>query len=242
MRAARNVTMGTTGKRACLAALIAASALTMPFAQSRGFSPARLRTGGTPALPANVIGGGEVFLEASVDSMGHVTAVTPLRTTPPFADLLAGVVRDWQFRPAEDDDPATRDGERKRVPVPSKVLVVGEFRPPTLYGPTAGEPYKDVGAGSGETPFPVTTAVAPFPPLAYSSGVVALEATVDQSGRVTDVTVVHSAPPFDDPARSAVRQWTFRPARVHGTPVSAPVYLVLGFPVPIGPGPTATPR
>ena len=228
-----------------LGVVIVASAMALAQAPPAGFSPARLRAGGTPPLPANVIGGGEVFLEVSVDTAGRVTGVTPLRTTPPFAQLLTDALRDWQFRPAEDDvapGPGRGDARPVRTPVPSKVLVVGAFRPPTMYGPTAGEPYKDVGTPSGETPFPLTTTVAPFPPLAYSPGVVALEATVDRSGNVGDIMVVHSAPPFDDAARSAVKQWTFRPARAHGMTVSALVYVVLGFPVPIGPAPAAPPR
>src|SRR5262249_51094531 len=62
------------------------------FAQGP-FSPARYRGGPVPPIPGDVVGGGEVRVEAEVDRDGRVTAVRLLRTTPPFGDLVAGAVR-----------------------------------------------------------------------------------------------------------------------------------------------------
>jgi hypothetical protein len=53
------------------------------------------------------------------------------------------------------------------------------------------------------------------------------------SGTVADATVVRSMPPFDEPARTAALQWSFRPARVRGMPVPAFAYIVFGFPAPV---------
>ena len=141
------------------------------------FSPARFQAGALPALPIAALGGGDVFVELAIGPEGRVTAVTPLRTTPPFTDLVVEAVRDWQFDPAEDDMPsdrATPDRPRPRIPVASIVLVAAVFRPPALSGPTLGEMPKDVAAASAEAAFPVATMVPPFPPMARDSGVVLL--------------------------------------------------------------------
>jgi TonB family protein len=88
-------------------------------------------------------------------------------------------------------------------------------------------------SASTETPLPLATIVPQFSPLAHSSGVVLLEARVDRAGQVTDVTVLRSAPPFDDAALRAARQWTFRPALAHGTPAPRVVLILFGFAIPV---------
>ncbi len=213
----------------------------MVLSAQDAFSPARYRAGTMPALPVMPLGGGQVFLELSVSREGRVRGVTPLRVTPPFTDLVIDAVRDWQLNPAEQDvapEPGRADEPPSRLPVASKVLVAAVFRPPALNTPTLGEAPRDIASASDETTFPLTTTVPPFPPLAHGSGVVLLEVRVDRDGAVADASVIRSAPPFDDAARAAARQWSFRPARVRGTRVSTFVYIVFGFSIPVGSAPT----
>ena len=89
--------------------------------------------------------------------------------------------------------------------VESTVLVAGIFRPPTLNTPTLGEPPRNVASASNETPFPLTTVMPRYPPLARDSGIVLVEARVDAGGGVADVKVIRSARPFDEPALDAAR-------------------------------------
>ncbi|MBI4486103.1 MAG: TonB family protein [Acidobacteria bacterium] len=225
-------------------ASVVACALGATLLMQATYSPARYRAGTVPALPVMALGGGQVFVELAISPEGRVAAVTPLRTTPPFTDLVVASVRDWQFAPAEEDMPsdrATANLPRARAPVPSNVLVAAVFRPPALTGPTLGEIPKDVAAASADVAFPLTTTMPPFPPAAHDSGVVLLEVQVDGNGVVADVAVIRSAPPFDDAARTAARQWRFRPARVRSTPTSTLVYVLFGFPVPVG-NPPSVPR
>ena len=217
-----------------LPALVLACALGFGVLAQEAYAPARYRTGTVPGLPAMVVGGGQVILELAVDRDGRVTAITPLRTTPPFTDLVAGAVRDWQFVPAEEPAGPARAGEREsQTAVASKVLVAAAFRPPAMNGPTLGEPPRDVALASEESAVPLNMALPPFPPSAAASGVVLLEARVDRSGKVAETMVIRSAPPFDDAARATLKKWSFRPARVRGTPVSTFVYVLFGFPVPV---------
>jgi TonB family protein len=223
-------------------ALIVACLVGVVLSAQGTLSPARYRDGTAPALPVMTLGGGQVFLELAISREGRVTAVTPLRTTPRFTNLVVDAVRDWQFRPAEENvarEPGRADEPPSLVQRASKVLVAAIFRPPALNTLTLGAAPKDLASASDETAFPLTTTMPPFPPSALSSGVVLLEARIDPNGAVADVTVIRSARPFDDAALSAARQWSFHPARVRGAPVSTLVYLVFGFPVPITSAPTA---
>jgi outer membrane biosynthesis protein TonB len=46
----------------------------------------------SPNTDARALGGGEVVLELEVDASGTVASVIPLRTTPPYDDVLAKAV------------------------------------------------------------------------------------------------------------------------------------------------------
>lgn len=172
-------------------------------------------------LPATVVGGGDVWLDVTVDARGNVDKVTPLRDTPPFTDLFTRAVSGWVFRPARDLGSAA----------PSHVLVAALVRPPALTVPsTLGTPPQDVGVPRADLPVPVTTIMPVQTPLAHRSGVVLLEARVDARGRVTKASVIRSAPPFDSAASDAASQWTFRPAHLRDAAIPSVVYIAFGFP------------
>lgn len=218
-------------KSALLAACLFAVALT----GQAGYSPARYAAGAVPPLPAlpEAVGGGQAIFELVISPSGGVTTVTPLRTTPPFTALVAGAVGGWQFTPAEDDTIGPDGKPAGRGPVPSKVLVAALYRAPTLKTPTLGERPKNVALASADVAFPTATAEPPFPVQAQSAGVVLIEAQVDATGKVADVKVIGSSPPFDSAAIEAARKWRFRPARVGRRAIESYVYLIFGFPEPI---------
>jgi hypothetical protein len=196
------------------------------------FIPARFTSGSLPPLPAMAVGGGEVLLDVTVGVDGRVASVTPLRTTPPFADMLAAAVRSWQFSPATDIV-RRNGGPPVSAPVESHVLVAGIFLPPALLSPTLGELPKDVGVPVADVAFPSAIVQPPLPPQARSPGVTMLEARVDAAGAVSGIRAVQPAPPYDSATETALRNWQFRPARVDGAAVSSFVYIVAGFPLPV---------
>lgn len=219
------------------ATVLFACALGVTTSPPPPLSPARFHAGTVPALLAMVVGGGQVILEMTVSPAGRVTAVAPLRITPPFTDLVEDAVRGWRFVPAEQIAAPARPGEPpSRSAVEAKVLVVAVFRSPALNAPTLGEPPRDVAAASDDVALPLTISAPPFPPSAAGSGVVLLEARVDSSGSVSETRVVHSAPPFEAAAQAALSQWRFRPARVHDVLVPTFVYVLFGFPLPVSHG------
>jgi TonB family protein len=190
------------------------------------FSPAQLQTGSVPPLPALAVGGGQVLLELSVGADGRVTDVKPLRTTPPFTEMLTQAVRDWRFSPAQDASRA----------VESKVLVAGLFRPPALYGPTLGQPPTQVAPPSDDIALPLQMVTPDFPAEALRGGVVLLEARVDGGGTIRDIDILRSVAPFDEEASGALSDWAFRPARIRGAGASTLVYVVMGFAAPVSMG------
>jgi TonB family protein len=185
------------------------------------FAPPRFRDGAMPALPVNAVGGGDVFVELTIDRSGGVAAATTVRTTPPFTDAVVGAVATWRFSPA------------RGTSGPARTLVAAIFRPPALIGPTLGEPPRDGAPPSDDVAFPIATVVPAYPPAAVASGVVLVEARVDPDGSVGEATVVKSTPPFDEESLKAARAMRFRPARRDGQAESTFVYLLFGFPRPV---------
>jgi outer membrane biosynthesis protein TonB len=217
--------------------LLCALGVMLPPPPPGTYAPARYESGAVPALPALVVGGGQVILELTVGPAGRVTSLTPLRTTPPFTTVVSDAVREWRFAPATMTTADGSEGATDRpspAPVESHVLVVATFRPPALNTPTLGEAPKDVALPSSSMAFPLKMPAPSFPPQAFGGGVVLMEARVDNDGRAADLRVLHSSPPFDDAVRTVLGNWDFRPARVGGTPVPTFVYLLFGFPVPVG--------
>jgi len=197
------------------------------------YAPARYARGAAPVLPAMTVGGGQAFLELTIRSNGTVESAKPIRSTPPFTEVLSDAVAGWQFTPALED---AMDADGKPVgpkTVPSKVLVASLFRAPTLLTPTLGEQPADVAAPSAEVAYPSFTAEPPYPPQALAAGVVLIEASVDSSGKVAAARVIASSPAFDQAALDAARRWRFKPARIKGRAMPTYAYLVFGFPQPV---------
>jgi TonB family protein len=75
--------------------------------------------------------------------------------------------------------------------------------------------------------------VAPvYPPSARSArveGVVVIEATIEESGRLDHLNVVEGHPMLVDAAIEAVRQWRYIPAKLHGVPTSSAVRVNVIF-------------
>jgi TonB family protein len=209
-----------------------AGALLFPQSTPEPYRPARYLGGGPPGLAPMAVGGGEVVLEVSVASTGRVENIKPIRTTPPFTQMLVERVRGWRFAPATED-PLGPDGKPAgRRAVASKVLVAALFRAPTLLTPTQGETPATVSAASNDVVYPSQMIEPPFPPDARFGGVVMIEARIGPTGIINEARVIASSPPFDEPAMQAARQWRFYPAQIKDNADSF-AYLVFGFPQPV---------
>jgi protein TonB len=101
--------------------------------------------------------------------------------------------------------------------------MINEAPPPP---PPPAKP-KRVG-GELQTPALIHRVEPEYPGVAVGgkvSGTVILEATVNESGAVTDVTVLRSIQVLDQAAIKAVKQWRYQPLVLNGQPV--PFILVV---------------
>src|SRR5262249_8000685 len=128
------------------------------------------------------------------------------------------------------------DAREVRRRIPTTVIVAGMFLPPTLNTPTVGDGPRTVAPPSPDSPFPSRTVMPAYPPLARSGGVGLLALQIDRAGHVAGAEGTSPAPPFDRVALEAARQWSFRPAQLHGVAVPSYVYVAFGFPEPVTTG------
>ena len=200
-----------------VAATLSASLILTLSAQQR-YTPARFAGGAPPGLAPMALGGGQAIVELTVSANGNIEKVRPVRTTPPFTQMLLDTLVGWRFTPATET-PFSNDGY-PGLPrdIPSKVIVAAVYRAPVLQGPSQGERPVDVAEPSADVTFPSSLREPDFPVRARDGGVVMVEVRVNSSGIVAASRVVASAPPFDQPALEAARQWRFRPSRVAAAP------------------------
>ena len=64
---------------------------------------------------------------------------------------------------------------------------------------------------------------------AHVEGIVIIEATVDERGRVREATVLRGVPMLDDAALEAVRQWVYTPTLLDGVPRPVIMTITLRF-------------
>jgi TonB family protein len=184
-----------------------------------GWQPPQLSTAGIGSAPWNVTSGGIAACDVSVDANGQVSGVEVVQDVEPYGAQLADAVRSWRFE-------AAREGDSR---VPSRVLVLGFFRPPAFNIPTPEAPRYKTTEAPPELPWPTFVAVPPYPPNAVGSGVVILDSDVADDGTVSDARVLNPGGAFDSAARDAATQWTYRPARRDGSDVASRVFMLFTF-------------
>jgi protein TonB len=86
--------------------------------------------------------------------------------------------------------------------------------------------------GGVPTPVKVVDVHPKYPPLARHArieGVVALDATFDETGRVVDVRVLRSTTALDRAAIEAIRKWRYAPVMVNGRAVAVLMTVTAHF-------------
>lgn len=191
---------------------------------------------GTPALPPFSRPMLVVFADARpVPPAPVVPQVrTPVTPTAPAIPMEAptGIHEEKPVAPSGPPAPGVPGG-LDGLPVSRGTSIIPEGRdtaiqdvtPPRLAGP--------IRPGGHILPPARTGYVAPvYPPIAIqarSEGTVLLEAVIDETGAVRDVTVVRSVPLLDRAAIDAVRQWRYSPTRLNGVPVAIVMTVSVTF-------------
>jgi protein TonB len=99
--------------------------------------------------------------------------------------------------------------------------------------PSPPPPREPVRLHSGiQAPKKVVDVLPLYPPaarLAQIQGIVILEVVIGAGGRVESARVLRSVPLLDQAAIDAVRQWTYTPALLNGTPIPVMMTLTVNF-------------
>jgi hypothetical protein len=210
------------------AAVVALS--TVASAQPRPYSPPRLVRAEVPGEPGHlVVGGGEVLIEFIVDERGLVTRPSIVRSTPPYTEMLLGVMAGWRFEPARA---INEFGSERAVETP--VAVAAVFRPPTFYnGPTLGEGPREVGTLSSDVAYPVSMVTPSYPPQAHLATGVLYEVALNPAGQVVEARGFAADSAFVGVTRDALAQMSFRGGTYRSRPVPSTTYVLFVFRSPL---------
>jgi TonB family protein len=170
------------------------------------------------------------LLRTQMTWKGTSTADDRERITSLIAERSLSTVREWRYDAPPSavvwtmtvfysDDPIAKASDE---------LAAGSAAPAS-----AGHPLR-VG-GDVRPPAKVVNIPPTYPAEALSAGVqgvVAIEATIDETGSVTEARVLKSVPELDDAALEAVRQWKYTPTLMNGAAVPVIMTVTINFTLP----------
>ncbi len=208
---------GSIGTKAVFLLLACACwAAQLAKAQGVSFDPVEVVHVAEPHWPPRSVAVGTVILKVVVTKSGTVGHVKAVHAIPLLTAEVERTVKQWKFKPARLDHRA----------VESSIIVSFGFS--TSFTPgrrwTAGFPPTKL---SSFSPIQIlSTEGAPYPFTSLAAGAapyvcVILRVTVGRSGSVDDIAVIRGTPSLTEAAEQTVRKWTFRPAKLNGSPVSS---------------------
>ncbi len=185
--------------------------------------PPRLLSAELGPAPWNVQSGGIAAFDVSLDDKGEMTNADMVQDVAPYGAMLRDALPSWRFEPAASDGRG----------IPSRVLVLGFFRPPVLnFAAPAAPRYKGVTAPD-EIPWPTSVVAPAYPPnVVAGSGKVVMAVDISDRGVVLTIRMVSAASPFDPAAANAMRQWKFRPVTRGNRTVASRAFIVFAFAPP----------
>jgi outer membrane biosynthesis protein TonB len=188
------------------------------------------------AYPSQSIFGGQVLLNALVNSTGILEDIKTIHAETPFLEKALVAVRTWTFLPSRADD----------HPIASRIGIVFDFVPrlDSASTPTKTHNYEAASADSAghnspepsfpnRAAFPVLTVEPEYPSGANTQSSVILCASIDELGQLNSVKVLRGLEPFASAAIAALREWRFAAARHSGANIASPVIVVFTFAQPL---------
>jgi outer membrane biosynthesis protein TonB len=189
--------------------------------QTKGFSaPVPLSLLASP-YPSQALFGGEVVLDALIDSRGRLVELKVVRGPSPFLETVLSTVRTWSFFPAHLDGRA----------VAARIGITFQFS--QSYEPPRSTPahtYDEPLASSAERGAqPVATVEPKYPANAAGDGSVILYDLIGRQGQLTSVQILRDSESLTSAAVAAVHQWIFVPGRRAGADADSAAIVVVEF-------------
>jgi TonB family protein len=197
-----------------------------------------------PAVAMEARVSGVVIAEATVGPDGSVTEAHVIRSIALLDEAALDAIKGWKYTPTMLNG----------VPVPVIMTVTVNFTPSATGGSAAGGTMSSAQAPTQSAPAPETVFlngrqalniggdvkapertryVAPAYPAdaqaARISGIVIIQAVIDESGHVASTKVLRSVLGLDQAAVDAVLQWEYTPTTLNGTPVPVVMTVTVNF-------------
>jgi TonB family protein len=189
--------------------------------QAKGFSPPTPLSVVTTPYPPEAMFGGEVMLDALIDSSGKLTDLRVVTGDSPFLETVLSAVRTWTFSPARMDGRA----------VEARVGIVFQFPTSFLFHMTSRErKYEEPLASSPDRgPLPVVTVEPDYPTNSIAEGSVVLYELIDPHGRINSTSILSNVESLTAPAQAAAQKWEFVPGKQAGAETDSAAIVVVTF-------------
>ena len=191
-----------------------------PAPQVGGFSPPVPVSLVANPYPPQALFGGEVVLDALIDTGGKISDLNVVHGNAPFLKPVLDAVHTWTFSPAKKEDQA----------VEARIGIVVQF--PQSFLPKMATAEHKYGLPSDESDhgaLPVVTVEPDYPPKTVAEDSVILYKVVNREGQVASTEVLRDVVPFTEAALAATQKWQFAPAREAGADVYSGVVIVVTF-------------
>ena len=188
-------------------------------------SPADVTSATDIAYPMNTTATGMVSLLLSLDGSGSVQNTQVVQDIPPLTAAAQAGVQNWTFKPAMAGGKTSGANFSVNVvfnpynPGGTSVTGGGLTVPPAVPSNQADFMPPQIRLAS----------YAFYPPNTEVQGTVVLSVSVDKSGHVSKVKVVHGVQPLANAAVGAVKQWGFQPAMHGGQAVAGRICVAFVF-------------
>lgn len=163
---------------------------------------------------------GKVVIEAVTDTKGSVIRAKVLDGPDELRETALAAIKHWEY------EPYVVDGVVKAV----SFTVIMKFALDKK--PKEGTPLKPVMLSSDQRPKTVKTTNPKYPEEARKAkvqGIVALEVTIDKTGRVTEAKIIDGHEMLRLAALAAVKEWRYEPYYMDGEPHPASFTVTIKF-------------
>jgi TonB family protein len=172
-------------------------------------------------FPSQSLSGGEVLLDALVNTSGKLEDIKVVKGESPFREKALSAMRTWTFLPAHADGKA----------VEARIGVTFQF-PQTFLAASSkrARDYDMLSANSTDRgALPVATVEPDSLPNSAGEGSVILFDVVDKQGQITSTSEVYGLESLVPAAEAAAHQWRFAPGKHAGTETDSTAVAVFVF-------------
>ena len=219
-------------KRGLIIGFFLLMGLSRPTFAQQTYKPPEVASAGNVYVPYQVVVDGLFVLDVFLDADAAIQKLDGLRDPGAMIGGAKTPVRGWKFRPASQDGKA----------VPSRMTVSFLYRPPNYgnvgvvppksFSPVLPPDQSDSAHGNFVPVGVLSFAYPEYPVNSVTSGSVVVQVTVDGSGEVKGVEILHGMETFNNFVSAALKRWRFQAATFNGKPITAKTIIAFTFQPP----------